>query len=208
VAVVLAMGCAPAAEPDGRPGTPAAGGLAAPPTGQTAAPERERGAHEAHPAASQVVPERPLQVALPSGTTLPVDVSVTDPGGTLSLPHDVDRAGWWRDGARLGQPFGAVVLAAHVDSFAEGIGPIAELLSAEPGDALRLWSRTLTQRYVVVSVRLVPRADLPGLAPVMSFAGGARLVVITCGGPYDAARGGYQDNLVVVAEPRGGLTRR
>jgi len=205
---VLAVGCAPAAEPGAGPGRALDPGPAAPPAVRTQVPEHAPGAHRARPATSQVVPERPLELALPSGTTLAVEVSVTDADGRLSLPHDVDRAGWWRDGARLGQPFGAVVVAAHVDSFAEGIGPIAELLSSEPGDTLRLWSRTLTQQYVVTSARLVPRAALPGLAPLMSFAGGARLVVITCGGPYDAARGGYQDNLVVVAEPRGRTTRR
>lgn len=172
-----------------------------------AEPRPAPGGHRARPAASQVVPERPLELVLPSGTALPVDASVTDPGGRLSLPGDVDRAGWWRDSARLGHPFGAVVLAAHVDSFAEGIGPIAELLSAEPGDALRLSARTLSQRYLVTSARLVPRADLPDLAPLMSFAGAPRLVVITCGGAYDAARGGYQYNLVVVAEPQGRLAR-
>lgn len=157
-------------------------------------------AHESRPAASQVDPERPLQLVLPSGTTLPVDVATTDPRGRLALPDDVDRAGWWRGSARLGHRFGAIVLAAHVDSFDEGIGPIAELLSATPGDRLLLRSRTLARTYVVTSAELVPRSALGGLAPLMSFTGKPRLVVITCGGPYDAAQGGYQDNLVVVAE--------
>lgn len=210
-AVVLLTGCAPAASPttvdppsvesptDSVGRTRADSPVAAP---------RPPDAHDSRPAPSQVVPERPLELVLPSGRLLPVEVSVTDPGGRLSLPDDVDHAGWWRDGARLGDRFGAVVLAAHVDSFAEGIGPIAELLGAVPGDELHLRSRSLAQDYVVTSADLVPVASLAGLAPLMSFTGGDRLVLITCGGPYDAARGGYQDNLVVVAEPRGPIMRQ
>ena len=50
---------------------------------------------------------------------------------------------------------------------------------------------------------MVPRADLRHQAVVFSAAGDRRLVLITCGGPYDASRGGYQDNVVVVARPVG-----
>lgn len=149
-----------------------------------------------------------MALVLPSGSVLPVDVSVTDRLGRLSLPDSVDRAGWWQDGARLGDRFGALVLAAHVDSWAEGIGPIAELLGAGPGDVLSVRSRTLDQSYVVISADLVPRADLASLQPTLSYTDPPRLVLITCGGPYDAARGGYLDNLVVVAEPRGHIERR
>jgi len=151
-----------------------------------------------------VTPERPLSLVLPSGAELPADPSVTDPRGRLSLPADVDRAGWWRGSARLGDRFGAIVVAAHVDSFSDGVGPIAELLGAHPGDELRLASRTLGQAFVVTRVSFVPRVDLSQQAELLSFAGSHRLVVITCGGPYDPADG-YRDNLVVVAEPRGGL---
>jgi len=203
---VLLAACASAAppravQPEGGPRVDEQPALGA---GEAHRPPR---AHRARPAPSQVVPERPLVLVLPSGTVLPVETSTTDPGGRLSLPHDVDRAGWWRDGARLGDRFGAVVLAAHVDSFAEGIGPIVELLGADPGDRLRLRSRSLAQTYVVTSAELVPRAALRDRARLLSFTGDHRLVLITCGGPYDAARGGYQDNMVVVAEPRGRLTR-
>jgi hypothetical protein len=179
-----------------------------PVTGQAAARLVARPPHYARPAGSEVIPERPLRLRLPSGTVLPVDVSVSDAQGTLSLPDTVERAGWWGGSARLGDVYGAVVVAAHVDSFTEGIGPIAQLLSARPGDVLTLESRTLSRDYVVDSARLVPRAALGTLAPLLSFSGGHRLVVITCGGTYDRDRGGYHDNLVVVAEAQGPLRRR
>lgn len=165
-------------------------------------------ARVAEPAVSQVVAERPLDLRLPSGALLAVDVAATDPRGALVIPELVARAGWWQGGARLGDPFGAIVIAAHVDSFADGIGPISELLSAEPGDVVRLEARNLSQSFAVSSSTFVPRARLADHAATLSFDGAHRLVLITCGGPYDRASGGYRDNLIVVAGPAGPLEKR
>lgn len=155
-------------------------------------------------AGSQVHAERPVSVTFPSGLVLPVDAAETLPDGALAVPQDTHRAGWWTGSSRLGDPFGSVVLAAHVDSFTQGVGPAVELLSARPGDRVRLAGRHLTQEYVITSVRLVPQADLRRQSVVFSAAGDRRLVLITCGGRYDASLGGYQDNVVVVARPTPG----
>ena len=203
VALALGSGCAPAAQPDA-----AIPRTVPTETGHQVARTVLTPPHEARSAASDVRPERPVSLRLPSGTVLPVDASITDALGELSLPDDVGRAGWWRGSARLGDPFGAIVLAAHVDSFTQGIGPIAQLLGARPGDLLTLESRGLRREFTVSSARFVPRTELGTLAPLLSFAGSHRLVVITCGGPYDRDRGGYRDNLVVVAEPGEPLRRR
>jgi len=159
----------------------------------------------AHQAASQVEPERPRHVTLPSGRVMGVDVVGTGADGALEIPVDIRRAGWWDGGSRLGDPFGSVVLAAHVDSFTQGLGPAVELLSAEVGEHVRLAAAHLTQDYRVTSVRLVPRFDLRHQTAVFSALGGRRLALITCGGTYDKARGGYQDNVVVLARPVGPL---
>ena len=78
-------------------------------------------------------PERPVAVTLPSGRVLPVDPAGTLRDGALAVPRDIRRAGWWAGSSRLGDPFGSIVLAAHVDSFTQGVGPAAELLCARPG---------------------------------------------------------------------------
>ena len=165
--------------------------------------EPARPAAVATAAASQELTERPVSVTLPSGRVLPVDVVRTLPGGALAIPRDIHRAGWWAGSSRLGDPFGSIVLAAHVDSFTQGVGPAAELLSTRPGARVHLAARHRTQSYRVTSVRVVPRADLRREEVVFSAAGARRLVLITCGGAYDASRGGYQDNVVVVARPTG-----
>lgn len=171
------------------------------PPGETAPGQ----ARHATPAPSQVVPVRPSAIVLPSGQRVPVDASATGPDGELAIPTDIDRAGWWDGGSRLGDPFGSMVVAAHVDSFSQGLGRFAELLDMRPGDVVRVEARGgLSQDYRVTSARLTPKAEVDAGSPLYSPRGGPRLVLITCGGAYDPATG-YQDNMVVVAVPDGPL---
>lgn len=164
-------------------------------------------ARVAQPAGSQVTGEPPVHLELPGGAVLAVDPVATEAGGALALPESVYRAGWWEGSAKLGDPYGAIVIAAHVDSFADGIGPIAVLLDAMPGDVIQLESAGLGQGYTIIRSAFVPRTDLATERRVLSFTGPRRLVLITCAGPFDRDHGGYRYNLVVVAEPSGPLER-
>ena len=161
----------------------------------------------AGPAPSQVVAQRPTSIVLSSGTTVAVDSTATGPDGELEIPTDVRRAGWWDGSSRLGDPFGSVVVAAHVDSFSQGLGRFAELFSVRPGAEIWASSPGLAQRYEVRSAGLVAKSTVTAGADVFSVAGDPRLVLITCGGAYDPATG-YEDNLVVVAYPVGPLEPR
>lgn len=151
------------------------------------------------PAVSQVDSERPLTVTLASETTMRVRKSATAASGALSIPSDIKQAGWWDGSSRLGDPFGAIVVAAHVDSFTQGLGRFAELLSMKPGDVIRLSSARLRESFQVASAELVPKTSISATSRLFSAGGQSRLVLITCGGEYDPARGGYQSNMVVVA---------
>lgn len=155
-----------------------------------------------------VVPEHPVNSRLPDGTVVPVRPAGTRKDGTLAVPDDIRLAGWWRGGSRLGDPFGATVLAAHVDSLTQGLGPYASLLSVRPGDPVELSSAHLTQTFAVVSLQLVPRATLGRHDEIFSARGPQRLVMITCAGPYLAARGGYQNLAIVTARPVGAVARK
>jgi hypothetical protein len=142
---------------------------------------------------------------LPSGTVVPVRAAETGSDGVLRLPTDIRRAGWWDGSARLGDPLGSIVVAAHVDSLDQGLGVFAQLLSVRRGDDIMVGAGGLTQRFQVVQARLMPKTSLSAASPLYSAPTPTRLVLITCGGPYDPARGGYQDNFVVIAEPHGAL---
>ena len=146
-------------------------------------------------------PEAPREIRLSSGEELPVRSVSTRPDGLLDVPDDVRTAGWWRGGSRLGDPFGATLIAAHIDSQTQGLGPYVELLRAERDDEIRVRSAHLVQHFRVTSLRLVPRSSLAGVTDIFSASGGRRLVMVTCAGPFDPDRGGYQNLAIVTARP-------
>lgn len=158
------------------------------------------------PAGSQARTQPPDAVTLPSGTSVPVRVVSTSAAGLLQVPDDIRVAGWWDGGARLGDTYGAMVVASHVDSTRQGIGPFAELLEVERGDRVTVASSGLSQGFAVDTVDLVPKVDLDTSDALFSTQGATRLVLITCAGAFDPDRGGYQDLAVVTAEPTGPAT--
>lgn len=159
-------------------------------------------------AASQVRPARPTRVALASGTKVSIIEVSTLPDGTLDAPEDIGIAGWWDGGARIGDPYGAIVVAAHVDSVVQALGPFSELLGTQPGDRLTLWSPHLEQSFAVTSVTLVPKGNPAEIRQLFSADGRNRLVLITCAGPYDPGGEGYQNIAVITAISAGAPERR
>ncbi|MGI9156582.1 MAG: class F sortase [Marmoricola sp.] len=152
-------------------------------------------------APSVVSPERPLSAQLPSGTVVPVVPVSSNAKGELDVPSDIRTAGWWRGGSRLGDPFGSILLAAHVDSADQGLGPYAELLTVRPGKHIVLTSATLRQTFAVRSLTLIPQGSLARHKSVYAATGSRRLTLVTCAPPYRRSRGGYQRLAIVTAVP-------
>jgi hypothetical protein len=152
---------------------------------------------------ASAAPERPLRLTLPSGVSVEVRAVSSTADGLLDVPDDVAVAGWWRGGSRIGDPFGATLVAAHVDSRVQGLGPYAEVLRAQPGARLGVVTAHLRQAFKVTSLRVVPRERLARVTGLFSGSGPRRLVLVTCAGPFDAARGGYQSLAILTARPEG-----
>jgi hypothetical protein len=150
-----------------------------------------------------VVPQAPVAARLPSGAVVAIRAVSTRADGELAVPEDVDTAGWWRGGSRLGDPFGSMLVAAHVDSRTQGLGPYAELLEARRGQRVRVYSRGLVQDFAISSRRLVPQAPLTEEQSLFAPTGPARVTLVTCAPPYVRSRGGYQNLAVVTAVPVG-----
>jgi hypothetical protein len=184
-------------------GSGCAVGDAPPPA--AAPPEEASGAASAQVAArvGSVVPEPPTRIQLPDGTTVRIRAVGTTHNGLLDVPANIRVAGWWSGGSRLGDPFGSTMLAAHVDSRTQGLGPFAGLLTVRPGARLKVWSEGLEQTFAVTARRLRPQRPIGPGSWLYSPEGPRRLTLVTCAGPYDAARGGYQNLAVIVAEPVG-----
>ncbi|WP_432495612.1 class F sortase [Kineococcus auxinigenes] len=181
----------------GASGTPAAGVPGAP------AQDLVPGGVRVRPAA----PAPPVPVAGPVALRVPdlgIDARVVDVGvtadGAMQVPGDGDLVGWYRFGPVPGGP-GSAVLAGHVDTAREGPGALHPLAGAGQGQVVEVvLADGAVRRFAVTARRQVAKADLP-VAQLFDRSGGPRLVLLTCGGRFDAERGRYEDNVVVVAEP-------
>jgi Sortase domain len=161
-----------------------------------------RGDHTRVIAAKVTTGSRPARLQIASlGIDAPIVASFIDVAqGVLGVPADIHRLGWWADGAAPGDPTGSIVIAGHVDSAAAGAGALFPLKNARPGTVITVTSADgRTHSYKVVSVKTMLKADLP--TDIWSQHGGNRLVVVTCGGPFDSATRHYRDNVVVTAIP-------
>jgi hypothetical protein len=155
--------------------------------------------HVAAPVADGPTPRRVRIAAL--GIDAPVFPSGIDvQRGVLGVPPSIARTGWWRDGAAPGASAGAILIAGHVDSARLGPGAFFRLKDARPGQRVQVAaSNGRVYSYRVVSVRAYLKERLP--TSVYSRTGRPRLVLATCGGPFDEAAGHYRDNIVLTAVP-------
>jgi len=135
-----------------------------------------------------------------SGAIVPVGVEVGS--GGVEIPDDVRTIGWYRFGPRPGDA-GSSVLVGHVASAAQGAGLFYHLRDLPPGARIEVaYADGTTRAFVVRARREYPKGGLPD--DLFARSGSARLVLVTCGGPYDAATGHYRDNIVLYAVPRSG----
>jgi hypothetical protein len=144
----------------------------------------------------------PVRIRVPAhdvdAPVAPVGIDVKH--GVLGVPASVDRTGWWKDGASPGARMGAVLIAGHVDSARSGAGAFFALPHVRRGDRVHVaTSGGRTFAYRITSVRTYPKGALP--TAIYSRRGPARLVLVTCGGPFDELTGRYRDNVVVTAVP-------
>jgi Sortase domain len=156
-------------------------------------------ARPATPAPVQEIPA-PVRLVLPAaGLDAPIDEVGVQDDGQMAIPENVDRVGWYRFGPVPGEP-GSAVLAGHVDDDQQGLGVLARLRTAEPGDEVRVTDADgTTTRWRVVARETITKRVLP-LAELFRRDGPPRLTMITCGGPFLPELSSYRDNVVVVAE--------
>lgn len=151
---------------------------------------------------SVVTAFKPTSMRLPSGRLAPIQQATVRQDGVLDVPQDPDRVGWWTGGAQAGEPYGSIVLAGHVDSADFGVGVLAEMIDMRPGQDLKVADGTHGQVYRVETIGKVSKAKLAAGTDLFDQRVKHRLVMITCGGPFDRRTHRYRDNIVMVANPR------
>jgi LPXTG-site transpeptidase (sortase) family protein len=146
----------------------------------------------------------PVRVRIPrisvNAQVLPVGL---DKSKALDIPEDITKVGWYELGVPPGADQGSAVLVAHRDGRVQGHGVFYNLGQLGVGDKVAVTAEDGTVlRYKVVARELISKKRLP-LEELFAVDGPARLTLISCGGYYDRANGGYQDNIVVTAIPIG-----
>ena len=76
--------------------------------------------------------------------------------------------------------------------------PALVVLVGASGSGKSTWAQ---QRYRVVGNYLLPSADLSRRSDLFDQRRRHRLLLVTCGGPYDQEQGRYRDNRIVEAVP-------
>jgi hypothetical protein len=181
-------------------------------------------AQRASSAASQVLP--PADVAPPANVTPPsvqpagaaggpsappVEISIPsiqvsspliglglNSDGSLQVPTDYARAGWFNDGPAPGDTGPPAVIAGHVDS-KTGPAVFYRLRELRPGAPVLIRRADgTTARFVVDQLADYSKTSFP-TAQVYGPTSRPELRLITCSGGFDAGSGHYLNNLVVYA---------
>lgn len=151
--------------------------------------------------------QEPAPVALDVETIgiddAPIDPVGILPDGSMEIPEDIRRIGWYEYGPSPGEAEGSAVITAHIDSRTQGRGVFYYLDELAPGERVEVtMSDGSTRAFEVFETRQIPKVDLP-TGDLFRRDGAPVLALITCGGEFDESSRHYQDNIVVLATPIG-----
>jgi sortase family protein len=143
-------------------------------------------------------PSPPVKISIPriGASSRLVELGL-ERDGTMEVPEDFDRAGWFTEGPQPGQ-VGPAVIAGHVDS-KSGPAVFYRLRELRKGDQImveRADGRTL--RFVVERRDQFPKDSFPTEA-IFGPVPWPALRLITCGGSFDHSKRSYRDNIIVSA---------
>lgn len=151
------------------------------------------------PSAAPGRPSPPIRIDIESiGVSAPVDPLVLEADGTLEVPTDYSRAGYYTGRPTPGA-IGPALIAAHVDS---KTGPAAfyRLRDVKPGDEVSVTRADgTTVLFSVDRLEQHPKNAFPTEA-VYGPTPGATLRLVTCAGAFDASDASYRDNLIAFAD--------
>jgi hypothetical protein len=140
----------------------------------------------------------PMEIEIPAiDAWAPVDPLGLNRDGTLAVPTDFARAGWYTGRPPPGAT-GPAIIVAHVDS-KTGPAVFQRLRELKPGDEVTVTraDRSVVT-FVVDRVEQHPKNAFPTNA-VYDPTPGATLRLITCGGSFDRKAGHYRENVIAFA---------
>ena len=122
------------------------------------------------------------------------------PDGSMEIPDDVSEIGWYTPTGIAPGDEGSAVMAGHVDSRSQGPGAFFDLRALDVGDEITVATDDGEQVWEVTGRTQYDKDYLP-VDEIFTTEGDPRLVLITCGGPFDSDTRHYTENTVVYAQP-------
>lgn len=173
----------------------------APAVPKVAGPEVERIGVPVQPRVA-VTPIAPVGVAIDKlGVQAPVDPVGVYEDGSVEIPDDVSRVGWYRFGSDPAQGEGSTVIVGHRDGVDQGAGAFYSIAALDVGDSIEVeLADGSTQDYEVVAREVIAKEILP-TSDLFAETGPERLTLISCIGYFDRSGDGYRENVVVTAVP-------
>ncbi len=149
-----------------------------------------------------IAPNAPVSVAIDElGVRAPVDPVGIYEDGSVEIPEDVSRVGWYRFGSDPAQGEGSTVIVGHRDGFDQGAGAFYSIAGLDIQDAIEVELADGSLRdYEVVAREVVAKNLLP-TSDLFAENGPERLTLISCIGYFDRDGDGYRENVVVTAVP-------
>ena len=148
------------------------------------------------PPTQNLVPDR---LAIPAiGLDMAVTALGLAPDGSMALNARADTAAWYKYGAVPGERDGAALIAAHVSSAVDGVGPFSRLIDLHQGDTVTVtMSDGFEEPFTVVKRQRISKQTVDYNAITTESPG--MLILVTCGGTWDPRILHYDDNVIVWA---------
>lgn len=120
-----------------------------------------------------------------------------NPDGTLEVPENYGKTGWWTGGAKPGEK-GSAVIVGHLDSKTSP-AVFYKLPSLKAGDLIKVTDTAgKIVNFKVERLKQVPKDNFP-TNEVYTMTGEPSLRLVTCGGKFNRSSGHYLDNVIVFA---------
>ncbi len=141
----------------------------------------------------------PGRIAIPAiGLDMPVTALGLAPDGSMALNDRADTAAWYKHGAAPGERDGAALIAAHVSSDIDGVGPFSRLTNVNKGDSVTVTMSDGSQEpFTIVKRQEISKQTVDYDAITAESPG--MLILVTCGGEWDPKNRHYDNNVIVWA---------
>jgi hypothetical protein len=144
----------------------------------------------------------PNRIEIPRlSAVAPIITVATGPNRELGVPLNPKIVGWWNGGAMPGAKKGTAILDGHIN-YAGVTGVLANIGTLNPGDTVYVYGlhngHDTKVTFSITGVRTYNKTALPW-QEIFDQQSVGRLAIVTCGGPFDASTGNYEDNIVAFA---------